>query len=275
MDGKYYWLKLDRNFFKRHDIKIIEAQENGKDYVLFYLKLMLESVDHEGNLRFSEEIPYDEQMLSVITGTNIDIVRSAVHVFCKLGMMSLLDDGTYHMEEVKKLIGAVEKNSTANRVRRYRERLKSAQTEEIQGILDCEESAKALQNVTGVTLHSVTSCNGVTLHGVTKCNESKSKSKSKIYNNIYEQKFAHAWSFYPKKEGKDEAYKAYVKALKDGENEDDIINGIKAYAQSVKNTERRYIKQGSTYFRNRRWKDELTSREADSFVEEMGWNDEN
>ena len=39
-DKKYYWLKLKKDFFKRHDIQIIENMPNGKDYVLFYLKLL-------------------------------------------------------------------------------------------------------------------------------------------------------------------------------------------------------------------------------------------
>ena len=56
MAERYYWLKLKRDFFKRHDIKIVEQMPNGKDYILFYLKLLCESVDHEGNLRFSDEI---------------------------------------------------------------------------------------------------------------------------------------------------------------------------------------------------------------------------
>ena len=84
-DKKYYWLKLKRDFFKRHDIQIIESMPNGKDYVLFYLKLLVESIDHEGNLRFSDTIPYDEHMLSTITNTNIDIVRTALKMFEKLG----------------------------------------------------------------------------------------------------------------------------------------------------------------------------------------------
>ena len=66
---RYYWLKLDRGFFKRHDITVIEDMPNGKDYVLFYLKLMLESVDHEGALRFSDTIPYSESMLASVTRT--------------------------------------------------------------------------------------------------------------------------------------------------------------------------------------------------------------
>lgn len=146
-DGKFYWLKLKRDFFKRHDIKIIESMPNGKDYLLFYLKLLCESVDHEGNLRFSENIPYNENMLATITDTNVDIVRSAVKVFTELGMMEVMDDGTYYMTEVEKMIGSAANNDNANRQRRFREKQKALALQE------CYDS-------------------------VTKNNESKSKSKS-------------------------------------------------------------------------------------------------
>ena len=105
-DKMYYWLKLKRDFFKRHDIRIIEAMPNGKDYILFYLKLLCESIDHDGNLRFSEKIPYSETMLATLTDTNVDIVRSAIKVFSELGMMEVLDDGTYFMSEVERLVGS-------------------------------------------------------------------------------------------------------------------------------------------------------------------------
>lgn len=145
---KYYWLKLKRDFFKRHDIRIIEEMPNGKDYILFYLKLLLESIDHEGNLRFSDAIPYNEQMLSVVTNTNVDVVRSAMKIFTELHMMDILDDQTIYMAEVDKLIGSAVDNDNANRVRRCREKKKQL----------------ALQNVTD---------------SVTKCNESKSIEKDK------------------------------------------------------------------------------------------------
>ena len=145
-NGKYYWLKLKRDFFKRHDIRIIEEMPNGKDYILFYLKLLLESIDHEGSLRFSDTIPYNEQMLSVVTHTNVDIVRNAMKLFIELNMMTVCDDQTIYMNEVEKLIGSAADNDNANRVRRCRERKKQL----------------ALQNVT---------------ESVTKCNESKSIDK--------------------------------------------------------------------------------------------------
>ena len=121
-DKKYYWLKLKRDFFKRHDIQIIEDMHNGKDYILFYVKLLCESVDHNGELRFNEEIPYNDEMLATITRTNIDIVRSAINIFTKLQMMEMLDDGTIYMREVQKMLGG--ETYWAERTRVYRERQK-------------------------------------------------------------------------------------------------------------------------------------------------------
>ena len=152
MSSRFYWLKLKRDFFKRHDIRIIESMPNGKEYILFYLKLLCESVDHDGNLRFSDQIPYSEEMLATITDTNVDTVRSAIQIFTQLGMMEIMDDGTYFMSEVNRMIGSASNTDGANRVRRYRENQK---------------------------LLSVTKCNDDVTVDVTEHNESKSKSKSK------------------------------------------------------------------------------------------------
>lgn len=117
-EKKYYWLKLKRDFFKRHDIRIIEEMPNGKDYILFYLKLLLESIDHEGALRFSDTVPYNEQMLSVITNTNVDTVRSAMKMFTELGMVDIFDDQTIYMNEVQKIIGSETKWAAKKRIQR-------------------------------------------------------------------------------------------------------------------------------------------------------------
>lgn len=142
---KYYWLKLKRDFFKRHDIRIVEAMPNGKDYILFYLKLLLESIDHEGTLRFSETIPYNEQMLSVVTNTNIDIVRSAMKLFVELNMMSICDDKTIYMNEVEKLIGSAADNDNANRQRRFRERKKALALQSVTDSVTKNNESKSIE----------------------------------------------------------------------------------------------------------------------------------
>lgn len=138
-DKRYYWLKLNKNFFKQHEIIIIEAMPNGKDYLIFYLKLLAESVAHEGNLRFSDKIPYSDVMLSALTNTNVDIVRSALKVFEELHMIEILEDGTVHMNETKNMIGS--ETGKAQRMREYRASLKEKEQE----VLGYNEATNGLQ----------------------------------------------------------------------------------------------------------------------------------
>lgn len=137
---KFYWLKLKRDFFKRHDIRIIEAMPNGKDYILFYLKLLLESIDHEGELRFSDAIPYNDQMLSVITNTNIDIVRSAMKLFVELKLVEIKSDETIYMEEVSKMIGSETKWAE------YKRKGVKAKVENLPQLTVCQRLSCELEN---------------------------------------------------------------------------------------------------------------------------------
>ena len=117
---KYYWLKLDRNFFKRHDVRIIEKMPDGKQYVLFYLKLMAEAIDHEGALRFSEAVPYSEAMLASVTDTDMEIVKAALQLFTELGLAEILEDKTLYLPEVAKLLEC--ETFAARRQRELREK---------------------------------------------------------------------------------------------------------------------------------------------------------
>ena len=45
---KLFYLKLNKDFFDKHYIKILETQDNGDKYVLFLIKLMCESISHNG-----------------------------------------------------------------------------------------------------------------------------------------------------------------------------------------------------------------------------------
>lgn len=120
MTKRYYWLKLNENFFEREEIKIIENMANGKDYIIFYLKLLLKSIKSEGRLLFRDVIPYTPDMLSAITGTDVDTVKIATDLFIKLELMEVWDDGTLFMKEIQNMIGS--ETDVARRVRKHRER---------------------------------------------------------------------------------------------------------------------------------------------------------
>ena len=119
MNGKYYWLKLKKDFFKRHDIKIIEGMPNGRDIVLFYIKLMLESVDHDGALRFSDDIPYTPEMLVSVTDMDIEVVNQAITVLSNFKLLLIDDNGTITLPKVSSMVGY--ETEWAKKKREYRE----------------------------------------------------------------------------------------------------------------------------------------------------------
>ena len=165
-EKRYYWLKLQKDFFKRHDIKYIESLPNGREITHFYLKLMVESVDHEGELRFSPELPYSEAMIASVTDTPSEIVEAGMAVLKELGLVKIDDEGTIILPKVVKMIDSAADTDAARRAKRYRERKKAERDETSQ------------ENVTSVT------------GSVTNSHESKSKSKSKSKNikeNIQEK----------------------------------------------------------------------------------------
>lgn len=245
-EKKYYWLKLKRDFFKRHDIRIIEAMPNGKDYILFYLKLLLESVDHEGNLRFSDTIPYNEQMLSIITNTNIDIVRAAMGVFRELKMIEILNDQTIYMAEVEKLIGSETKWAEKKRVQRAKE-----------DNVPLLSSKCPIEKEKDQEKHLYLEKDIIVAPGDQPSTEEAEPSKTK--KNIMAD-FENLWKIYPRKIGKKKALDAYARAVKKGVSFETIKQGIENYCKHIesKKIETAYIKHGSTWFNGECWNDEYS-----------------
>lgn len=116
--NKYYWLKLQNNFFEKEEIKILLAMQNGTIYVIIYLKLLLKSIETEGALTFKRTIPYTPEMISSITGENIDIVRIAIDIFIKLKLMENLENGALFMNEIQNMVGAESKWAEIKRKQR-------------------------------------------------------------------------------------------------------------------------------------------------------------
>lgn len=131
MSKKYFWLKLNVDFFEREEVKLIENMPNGKEYIIFYVKLLLKSANSDGKLLFKDVIPYTEDMLATVTGINVDVVRTAVKLFLKLGLMQKLSDGALFMLETQKMIGC--ETEYAKKKREYREKKKVEAIEDKSG----------------------------------------------------------------------------------------------------------------------------------------------
>lgn len=87
-------------------------------------------------------------------------------------------------------------------------------------------------------------------------NHMENENKNRIENE-YKDEFDILWKLYPRKIGKPNALKSYIKARKKGVSYEEIERGVKAYAEYVKGKDSQYTKHGSTWFNQECWNDEL------------------
>lgn len=75
---QYYYMRLKDNFFDSDNIKLLESVPNdGYKFTNILLKMYLKSLKNNGSLMFNGRIPFNTEMLSVVTGHSIgDVVRS-------------------------------------------------------------------------------------------------------------------------------------------------------------------------------------------------------
>ncbi len=116
---RYYWLKLKKDFFQQHQIKVLKALPNGRLYALIYLELLAESTTHNGELRYSQMLPYDTVTLAAVIDEDKDNLEKAIETFVNLELVELLDDGTIFMSEISRLIGS----ETGQTIRKRESRL--------------------------------------------------------------------------------------------------------------------------------------------------------
>lgn len=98
---------------------------------------------------------------------------------------------------------------------------------------------------------------------ITSDKDNKSINKSTEYTNVQskialESDFEKLWKLYPNKKGKELALKAYKKAIKAGATNKEIQTGIVNLKNEIafKETDKKYIPHGGTWFNQKRWEDD-------------------
>lgn len=119
-DGKrFYWLKLNQDFFKRKDtdgsdaIQLLLRQADGSKYVCIYLMLCLESVNKGGLLYYESngiKIPYTiEDIKAECRYYDPSEIECAVQQFLTLGLLNTVEicagQQVFKLPEVPKLVG--------------------------------------------------------------------------------------------------------------------------------------------------------------------------
>jgi predicted phage replisome organizer len=231
---RFYWLKFQTNFFTSDDIAVILSQENGEKYVIFWLKLLLKAIeqDRPGLLRFKENIPYDEKLLSTVTNTDVDIIRSALKIFRDLGMLQILENGDLWIKDVEKLVGSESKWAEYKRVERRENRL-----------LDNVQEKSNRVRVRDKNKDSSPSAQYPT-----------PRKSTAEYTPDYKTFYA----IYPRKIAMRAAFKKWLATLKRGVSPAELIKAAGNYAAKIAGTEERWIKHPATFLGpDEHWRDYL------------------
>lgn len=235
---RYYWLKLDEKFFEGDTIQWLEEQKNGKDYVIFYLKLMLKSLQNDGSLiRYVGEklIPYDITALAKLTGTNEDTVAVAMKTFVDIGLVDLKDSGEIYMSQIEEMVGS----ETHYAVQKRKQRAVEGSQKRLGG--QCPDNVK-------------------------KCppeielEKDIEKDKNTSSSASLTEDFEKLWNFYPNKQGKKKAFTAYQRAMKNGATNKQVQDGIIKYKKHLAANDWLKPAHGSTWFANERWNDEYDTK---------------
>lgn len=187
---RYYWLKLQENFFDDDTIDFIESQENGEKYVLFYLKLCLKALKNEGKLiRYVGEmlLPYDDTGLAKLTRTDVDVVRSALLLFSKIGLIKKLDTGEIFLTQLDEMVGTETQKAKYMRQRRLEKSnnvtrmLPDCYTDiEIEQDIDIEQEKEKEQDMPALDCSKTKNLVNTFYEKITKHNQEQIEQKKKI-----------------------------------------------------------------------------------------------
>lgn len=119
-EKRYFWLKLQQDFFGRKEIKMLRRIAGGDTYTVIYLKMLLKSLQTDGKLYY-EGISNDfVEEIALDIDEDYENVSVTVNYLRSKGL--LIDSGVDEVEltSVKSLVGS--ESSGAERKRRQRER---------------------------------------------------------------------------------------------------------------------------------------------------------
>lgn len=106
---KYWWIKLETNFFYQNAIDFLMSQKNGSQYVVLYQMLCLETANTNGRLMTeigNIMVKYDVEKIRRTTRYfDTDTIVVALELYRKIGLVYEEEDGFLRINNHEKMIG--------------------------------------------------------------------------------------------------------------------------------------------------------------------------
>ncbi|HFI0255012.1 TPA: DnaD domain protein [Streptococcus suis] len=100
----FFWLKLDQNFFKNLAIKQALRMPGGKDMIIVYQMLMLESLATDGVIYYEGTLPTLEKELAVRLDIKEEEIQMTLAYFKGVGLVQVDNENNAEMLQVPALM---------------------------------------------------------------------------------------------------------------------------------------------------------------------------
>ena len=135
MMAEVKWIKLKVDMFDDEKIKIIQSMPEGDSLLIIWIRLvtLAGKTNDGGYIYIADNMPYTDEMLSVIFNKPLNTIRLALNTFSKLGMIDNDVKGIYllNFEKHQSLDKLAEiREQTRQRVAKHREKKKQVYLEE-------------------------------------------------------------------------------------------------------------------------------------------------
>ncbi|MGN1167180.1 MAG: phage replisome organizer N-terminal domain-containing protein [Lachnospiraceae bacterium] len=123
-DKKFYWLKLQHDFFKDKKIKKLRNIAGGDTFTIIYLKMQLLSLKNEGKLIFEGVEDEFAEELALDLDEEVDNVKVTLAFLLSKGLIEEVCEDEYILPQTIENIG--KEGSSAARVRKHRAKKKNS-----------------------------------------------------------------------------------------------------------------------------------------------------
>ena len=122
---RYYWLKLQNDFFSRKEIKRLRRIAGGDTLTIIYLKMLCRSLKDNGKLYYDGLDNDFVSELAMDIDEDTENVQITVNYLIKTGLLEQIDEVEYTLKDAESNTGT--ETAVAARVRKHRERRKALQ----------------------------------------------------------------------------------------------------------------------------------------------------
>ena len=229
MQKRYYWLKLQNDFFKSLRIKKLRRLAGGDTYTIIYLKMQLKCLADGGYWYHKGVFDTFEEEVALDIDEELEDVKITIQYLLSCGLMEVTDSpDTYKMPYVLENIGS--ETASAQRVRDFRKK---------QQALQCNTDVTEVKRIGNVDID------------IEKDIDIDKESESPARGEVVDEEFEEFWKAYPKKVLRPQAEYEFTWILAHDVHmtSDMLIASARNYAETVEieKREERYIKSPNRF----------------------------